>query len=170
MHLPDPPFPLPPAAGIPPAGSLDTCRPAGPAAGGAGGSGGGREGDTVNAKEYADYEHAYTVGTKGLDALSSGRCHSCQDCNPEELSEEDFSADEDGGFSWTPCEICDRSLGGDRYAAHYIDAEGTLRHLEICADCVYYTEYGQLDDLTMLEVEEERETAIRAARPTGGAA
>ncbi len=70
----------------------------------------------------------------------------------EILSEE---PDESGPeFSHLPCDVCDRHLGGDRhpYALHNRGAD--LVAVDICSDCRYYAEYGQLDDMTMLEIEE----------------
>ena len=31
---------------------------------------------------------------------------------------------EEGAFSWSPCELCESPLGGDRYAAALLVAEG----------------------------------------------
>jgi hypothetical protein len=58
-------------------------------------------------------------------------------------------------FSWSPCECCARPLGGNRYYAEcFIPPRwlGNSIEAEICTDCAYYAEYGQLDDMTMLEV------------------
>ncbi len=32
---------------------------------------------------------------------------------------------------------------------------GTILEFEVCSDCLYYAEYGQLDDMTMMYLEEE---------------
>ena len=29
-------------------------------------------------------------------------------------------SDDEGSFSWTPCDICDTKLGGDRYTMHLV--------------------------------------------------
>lgn len=60
-------------------------------------------------------------------------------------------------FSWQPCECCGSPLGGSRF-----DCNGAIRNpdgtfepsisFSVCIDCVYYAEYGRLDDLTMMEV------------------
>ena len=70
------------------------------------------------------------------------------------------SADADGNiesyFGWSPCDCCRRHLGGERYAAvghSYI--RGIVLDFNICADCMYYAEYGQLDDLTMLNLKDD---------------
>lgn len=63
-------------------------------------------------------------------------------------------------FSWSSCNCCGNTLGGDRY-----DCDGYNRATKeveeydnICTDCVYFVEYGQLDDTTMMEIEDEDST------------
>ena len=34
---------------------------------------------------------------------------------------------------------------------------GTIEEYEVCQDCLYYAEYGELDDMTMMDMEEEEE-------------
>lgn len=57
-------------------------------------------------------------------------------------------------FSWRSCDCCGTHLGGDR-----IDADGynpttkEVQEYRICTDCEYFAEYGQLDDMTMLELD-----------------
>lgn len=62
--------------------------------------------------------------------------------------------DKDPYFSWTPCDCCQSPLGGDRYDANGYNLE-TKEILEftVCTDCIYFAEYGQLDDMTMLDIE-----------------
>ncbi len=58
-------------------------------------------------------------------------------------------------FSWHPCQCCGDPLGGDRYECDGYN--GRTKEVEkyeyICTDCMYYAEYGQLDDTTMWEIE-----------------
>ena len=62
-------------------------------------------------------------------------------------------------FSSSRCECCNRPLAGERQ-----DADGynpTTKEIQIyraCSDCLYYAEYGQLDDMTMLDLDEEGES------------
>lgn len=61
-------------------------------------------------------------------------------------------------FSWGHCECCGSHLGGDRYDCSGFnpttkEVQGTY---SVCPDCVYYAEYGQLDDTTMMEIEENK--------------
>jgi hypothetical protein len=56
-------------------------------------------------------------------------------------------------FSYSPCECCRRPLGGDRYAAKGYHAESNeVFEYSVCTDCLYYAEYGQLDDMTMMDI------------------
>lgn len=58
-------------------------------------------------------------------------------------------------FSWRPCQCCGTGLGGDREDANgYNPITKQVQSYEfICTDCIYFAEYGQLDDTTMLEIE-----------------
>lgn len=60
-------------------------------------------------------------------------------------------------FSWSPCECCGSSLGGDRYTvtAWKFGKSATIK-ITVCADCLYYEAYGQLDDTAMEEIESVR--------------
>lgn len=85
--------------------------------------------------EYNAYVSRFKDGTSGLIHIST---------------------DGDEYFSWSPCHICHRDEGGNRENAmgvivltdEVIDIGG------ICPDCAYYLEYGQLDDMTMMEMVE----------------
>ncbi len=86
-------------------------------------------------QEYADYEATVAeFFSHGLNNLSSRG--------------ESF-------FSWRPCQCCGTHLGGDRYECDGYN--GQTEEVEeydcVCSDCVYYAEYGQLDDQTMLDIE-----------------
>ena len=89
-------------------------------------------------QEYADYEATVKeFFSHGLQNLSTK-----EDCH------EPF-------FSWSSCDCCQTSLGGDRYECNGYNAE--TKEVEeyncVCQDCVYYAEYGHLDDTTMDEIE-----------------
>ncbi len=113
--------------------------------------------------EYADYEAAVAAfwEREGINCLCSGHI-CCPGCNAEwtdgdecpnghgdrELWDEPF-------FSWTPCDCCQRPLGGNReHATGYNPTTKEIQEYTVCEDCVYYAEYGRLDDTTMMEVEE----------------
>lgn len=71
-----------------------------------------------------------------------------------EVSENDRELAEEAHFSWHACESCGSRLGGDRHPAHGVDKEGNILHLSICVDCLSYLNYGQLNDMAMMEIEE----------------
>lgn len=86
----------------------------------------------------------------------------CPVCNGEgqiECSEHDRELAEEASFSWRPCDSCGSSLGGNRYPAHgWMKREGhedLLLHLNVCTDCLYFLNYGKLDDQSMMEMEQE---------------
>lgn len=57
-------------------------------------------------------------------------------------------------FSSRQCECCYSNLGGDRYHATGWNSHTQEAYCyEVCSDCIYYAEYGQLDDMTMLDIE-----------------
>lgn len=64
-------------------------------------------------------------------------------------------------FSWQACDCCGSNLGGNRETYVAIEKVGIPNprkfEIEICSDCVYFNEYGQLDDQTMLDMEKESE-------------
>jgi len=103
--------------------------------------------------EYADYEARVARGVEGLTFISTGACPGCEDCGlPKEPSEHERACAEEPHFSWRACDCCGSALGGDRHPAHGWRGD-SLEHLSVCTDCLYYLNYGRLDDTTMLEVE-----------------
>lgn len=86
------------------------------------------------------YELAFESNTAGMSHLSVGTCDTCSECQD--------STDE-GRFSWSACDACGSSLGGDRFAAHYIDdtdCERQPNHIEVCVDCLQYIANGTLPE------------------------
>ena len=56
-------------------------------------------------------------------------------------------------FSGSSCDCCNRPLGGNRYDCDgYNPTTKEVQEYQACTDCVYYAEYGCLDDMTMSEV------------------
>ena len=88
----------------------------------------------------------------------------CQDVEDffkrEGLSNLTAVADEEGNcephFSWSSCHCCGSTLGGDREDCNgYNPTTGEVQDgYSVCVDCVYYAEYGRLDDMTMASIEE----------------
>lgn len=54
-------------------------------------------------------------------------------------------------FSWRACECCGSRLGGNRETYSFASNQGEFT-ADICTDCVYFLAYGQLDDMTMLDM------------------
>jgi len=59
-------------------------------------------------------------------------------------------------FSVWPCDCCGNKLHGDRYIADGYSQKDkcVLEFNYICWNCIYYAEYKQLDDMTMLSIED----------------
>lgn len=92
---------------------------------------------SMTKQEYADYEAAVKVffEKEGINCLSS-----------------DADSDE-AYFSWRHCDCCCRPLGGMRHDAKgYNPTTKEIYEYSVCTDCVYYAEYGQLDDMTMMDL------------------
>ena len=82
---------------------------------------------------------------RDYEFFSTGICGGCAVCQQEhgmgkeELSEaasvgEIFSEPE---FSWSSCEWCGSTLGGDRECAHAVNKQtGEIEHFMVCVDCV----------------------------------
>jgi hypothetical protein len=83
--------------------------------------------------------------TKYLKYVSTGACPGCQECCDSHGYEdiEQFNQDvengeisDEGSFSWSPCDECSTSLGGDSFVAHGIDDNEDLAHFTVCIDCL----------------------------------
>lgn len=107
-------------------------------------------------EQYRKYRNAVEHNLAGLSFISTGACKDCDECGlPEDPSDGDLDLASEPHFSWWSCDSCGSTLGGDRHPAHGRMSDGALLHLSICTDCLYYLNYGQLDDTTMLEMENQ---------------
>lgn len=110
--------------------------------------------DIETKADYAEYQAAVERGCQGLEAISTGACPGCVECGlDEDCSEDERELAGEAWFSWRRCDICSRALGGNREPGHAI-LDGQMIHFDVCVDCVYYLEYGHLDDMTMLQIGE----------------
>ncbi len=100
-------------------------------------------------QEYAGYQERVAFYLKGCEAISTGPRPGCPDCGH---IEEGDDYHEEPWISSQACEICNSPLGGDRESWHCI-VDGTIVHGTCCSDCVYFIEYGRLDDQTVLSIE-----------------
>ena len=116
----------------------------------------------MNRLEYAKYEE--TVGKVLADLhMSSGPCPGCDACGLAEVHEMDnpeYEAAGEPSFSDSPCGLCGSTLGGDRHPAHgthkdpcYGTQADDIVHFDVCGYCYYYIEYGQLDDMAMMDMD-----------------
>jgi hypothetical protein len=116
----------------------------------------------MNKAEYAEYETAVAnfFEREGIENLTSGHI-TCPECTVE--FDDNDKCPECGTsrecwnepfFSWSPCDCCGSHLGGNReHATGYNRKAKEISKYTICEDCVYYAEYGRLDDTTMNEIE-----------------
>lgn len=89
-----------------------------------------------------------------LKAVSTGvypGCETCRDQLAPTLSMEEFDElwgpGDDTRFSWSPCDICGTTLGGDREVWHYLDENNEICHEDnACTDCVMYLANGYEPD------------------------
>lgn len=90
-------------------------------------------------------------GLQGLKHISTGPCPGCKNCADNfgyccvhslDYAIENGEVCDEGGFSRCQCECCGSTLGGNRYAAHGVDSDGKVLHLEVCPDCVWYIANG----------------------------
>ena len=109
----------------------------------------------MNEAEYAEYEK--TVGKfferEGINNLTSGVIE-CEECGHNYPDNDyapcdcgiDYDSASESYFTWRSCDCCGR-LGGDKETATgYNPTTKEIYTYEICLDCVYYAEYGQLCD------------------------
>lgn len=95
-------------------------------------------------KEYERYqkrvEQFFADGLNNLSTVSSEEGN----CEPY--------------FTWKSCPVCGQSKGHDGYDCNGYN--GQTKEIEeysnVCQDCVYYCEYGQLDDQQMWDIEHEQ--------------
>lgn len=119
---------------------------------------------TMSKSEYEQYEKRVDdfFRSEGIENLTPGyhRCPLCQDEFKDDgkCSQCGFDRDQSPSFSHSACDCCGTTMSGDREPASGWNPETKeIQEYSICPDCVYYATYGQLDDLTMLNIEEEEE-------------
>lgn len=87
----------------------------------------------MNGAEYADYQERVKefFEEEGIRNLSL---------------EEDENGNSESWFSMNPCDCCGRPLGGDRFNASGWNPETKeVQKYEVCWDCIYMAEYGELE-------------------------
>jgi hypothetical protein len=113
----------------------------------------------MTTQEYENYERHFRefMEREGLNNLSASR-YKCPDCDQPFVCSACPRCGKDGGefpvepyFSWSPCIVCDCLEGGDRYDGNgWSERDQCIKEYEgVCGDCVFYAEYGRLDDAMM---------------------
>jgi hypothetical protein len=88
--------------------------------------------------------------------VATGAAASCQECRDSFGCDDDASDDDaqeylyqydEAHFSWSQCDSCGSTLGGDRHAAHgiphgYKAGDDSIIHLDICTDCLLFHANG----------------------------
>ena len=113
-------------------------------------------------QEYAEYVESVDefFRREGIQNLSTGHIK-CPDCQVEFECSECPECGKDAGefpvepyFSWRPMRMLCRGEAGDRYdATGYNPTTKEVQEYSVCQDCIYFAEFGTLDDQTMLEIE-----------------
>ena len=84
----------------------------------------------------SDYTEAVESELRGIEHVSVGRSDDCPICDDSD----------DAAFSWSACDGCGSTYGGDRYPGHgFIDSKAAtdeMVHLDLCVDCVQYIANG----------------------------
>lgn len=107
----------------------------------------------MNKKEYQEYQTTVSKflqleGIVNLTAeIGEDPDHECVICG--EL------VGCDPYFSHSPCDCCGGIAGNRYHATGYNPDTKEAYCYEVCEDCIYYNEYGQLDDTQMMEIEDE---------------
>jgi hypothetical protein len=75
----------------------------------------------------------------------------------EQISELHLFGDEtEPHFSHLACDCCGDVMAGNRHdVSAKSSADGKIHEYQICDDCLYYSTYGQLDDMTMAYIFDE---------------
>jgi len=93
------------------------------------------------------YLERYIEATEGITYISSGTAvKGCSGCYQGHDFEEEESVTTEPYFSWSSCDTCNSTLGGNREDAHGYLNNDTLIHLSICTDCVVYLANGELPE------------------------
>ena len=82
------------------------------------------------------FTDAVELELAGVEAVSVGGCEGCDDCG---------TGEPEAAFSWSSCDGCGSTFGGDRYPGHGL-IDGEMYHLELCVDCVQYIANGDEPD------------------------
>lgn len=115
-------------------------------------------------QEYEQYTKSVNefFEKEGIQNLSSGY-HICPDCGGEWQDDDTCECGQNRqSIEWpfissSPCDCCGDSLQGNReHATGWNPDLEQVQEYEVCEDCVYFAEHGQLDDMTMIEIDNSK--------------
>lgn len=94
-------------------------------------------------------------------SIAVGLCGTCPDCQSAYgMSPREFHAAlgdggvcEEGGFSNHDCDHCGQSLAGDRFAAHILEQDHAITHMDVCCDCIHSIANGESPQPTDIDEE-----------------
>lgn len=94
----------------------------------------------------SEYTDAVARGLTDLRAASVGCCPGCPECEEHHRYEGELI--DEGSFSASRCGICGTSMGGQRFAWHWIDDHRNeiVHEDDACTDCVMYLANGEEPD------------------------
>jgi len=92
----------------------------------------------------SDFERAVDTYCRGLECVNIG-------CLGSECEYADGDEDHqcEPSFSWSQCDSCGSSLGGDRHTAYGLYREGKKLHtieMSVCTDCAMFHANGELPE------------------------
>ena len=115
----------------------------------------------MTGQEFADYRLrvAEFMKREGIDTFSSGVVN-CPDCGADfddsgacEICGETRELFSEPFVSSAECECCGDPCQGNRgHVTAFRVADREVLGFNVCEDCVYYVEYGRLDDRRMREM------------------
>lgn len=58
-------------------------------------------------------------------------------------------------FTWSACPVCGNRDGHNAEDANgFSTTEDIMEFEDVCQNCLYFASYGQLDDMTMMDLED----------------
>lgn len=100
-------------------------------------------------RSEADFAHGIAIGP----AITCPTCEEIHDVPTRDErgrflsrhARQEMMCDE-GSFSWSECDTCGSTLGGNRYDAHGLPLRAEPIHLDICVDCLMYFANGDVPE------------------------
>jgi hypothetical protein len=99
----------------------------------------------------SEFTDAVERELRGIVGVNIGRAALvCPNCERDTAEDPHDDGEWEPWFSWSDCDGCGSTYGGDRSPAHgFVKMEEggeEIIHLEVCADCVQYIANGEEPD------------------------